>query len=226
MARKQSKRYREALGQVPSAPVSVAEAAALVKQLPGSKFDATVELVMHLGIDPKQADQAMRGSLSFPHGIGATRSVIAFCDEGEVEAAKAAGAVEAGGEELVKKVSNGWMDFDVAVATPAMMKHVSKLGRVLGPQGKMPSPKAGTVGPDVATMVTEYAAGKVEYRNDDGGNLHVPVGKVSFEAEKLADNINAFIDHVRKIRPASTKGTFIKKVALSATMTPAVQIAV
>jgi large subunit ribosomal protein L1 len=226
MARKESKRYREALAKVPDAPVPVAQAAEIVKQLPGSKFDATVELVMHLGIDPKQADQALRGSMSFPHGIGATRSVIAFCDEGDVEAAKAAGATEAGGEELVKKVADGWMDFDIAVATPPMMKHVSKLGRVLGPQGKMPSPKAGTVGPDVATMVTEYAAGKVEYRNDDGGNLHVPVGKVSFEADKLADNINAFMDHVRKLRPASTKGTYIKKVSLSATMTPSVEIEV
>lgn len=226
MSAKMSKRHKASLEKVPEGAVSVLEAATILKGLDAPKFDATVELVLHLGIDPKQSDQALRGSLSLPHGIGATRSVIAFCDESEVEAAMAAGATEAGNEELVKKVLGGWMDFDVAVATPKVMKDVSKLGRVLGPQNKMPSPKAGTVGPDVATMIAEFAAGKIEYRNDDGGNLHVPVGKLSFDADKIADNANAFIEHVRRIKPSTSKGTFLKKVCLSATMLPAVQLEV
>lgn len=226
MSGKLGKRHKEALTKVPEGAVSVLEAATVLKGLPGAKFDATVELVLHLGIDPKQSDQALRGSLSLPHGIGSTRSVIAFCDESEIEAALAAGATEAGCEELVKKVQGGWMDFDVAVATPKVMRDVSKLGRVLGPQGKMPSPKAGTVGPKLAEMIAEFAAGKVEFRNDDGGNLHVPIGKISFEADKIADNANAFIDYVRKNKPATSKGTYFKKVCLSATMLPAVQLEV
>jgi large subunit ribosomal protein L1 len=150
--------------------------------------------------------------------------VIAFCEGEDVAAAKDAGAVEAGAEELVEKIQKGWTDFDVAVTTPALMKTVSKLGRILGPQGKMPSPKAGTVVNDVPTAVKEYAAGKVEYRNDDGGNLHVPVGKASFESDKLVENIEMFIGHVKKLRPATSKGTYIKKVCLAATMSPAVAI--
>jgi len=188
------------------------------------KFDATVELVMHLGIDPKQAEQALRGSLSLPHGIGATKKVIAFCEDGDVEAAKAAGAIEAGHTELIKKVQDGWLDFDVAVASSKVMKDVSKLGRTLGPQGKMPTPKGGTVGDDIPQMVTEYSAGKIEYRNDDGGNIHVPVGKISFEADKLVDNVRMFIDHIRSLRPSSTKGAYIKKASLSTTMSPAVEL--
>ena len=141
-----------------------------------------------------------------------------------MDKAKAAGAIEAGADELIKKILGGWTDFDVALATPAMMKAVSRLGRVLGPQGKMPSPKSGTVVEDVATAVREYAAGKLEYRNDDGGNLHVVVGRMSFPAEKLTDNINAFVHLIQKLRPASAKGTYIKKVCISATMSPSVQI--
>jgi large subunit ribosomal protein L1 len=226
MSGKASKRYTESLAKVPEGAVSVLEAATVLKGLGAPKFDPTIELVMHLGIDPKQSDQALRGSLSLPHGIGSTRSVIAFCDESEIEAAMAAGATEAGCEDLVKKVQGGWMDFDVAVATPKVMRDVSKLGRVLGPQGKMPSPKAGTVGPNLAEMIAEFAAGKVEFRNDDGGNLHVPVGKLSFDADKIADNANAFIDFVRKNKPATSKGTFFKRVCLSATMMPSVQLEV
>ena len=224
MAKRRSKRYTQCLASLPEGKVPLAEAAKVVAGFTHTKFDPTVELVMHLGIDPKQAEQALRGSLSLPHGIGASRKVIAFCEEGDVEAAKAAGAIEAGNEELVKKVQDGWMDFDVAVASQKVMKDVSKLGRVLGPQGKMPSPKAGTVGPDVAKMVTEYAAGKVEFRNDDGGNLHVPVGKASFQPDQLADNARAFIDHIRSLRPSTTKGTYIKKICLTATMSPAVEV--
>jgi len=226
MSKKASKRYRQCLEKVPQGRVSVAEAAKVVGSFPATKFDSTIELVMHLGIDPKQSDQQVRGSFSLPHGIGTTRKVIAFCEDQDIDAALKAGAIEAGNNDLIKKVSDGWMDFDVAVAASKMMKNVSKLGRVLGPQGKMPSPKAGTVGDDVIQMVTEYAAGKVEYRNDDGGNLQVPVGKASFEADKLAGNINAFIEHVKKIRPSTMKGTYIKKACLSATMSPSVELEV
>ena len=226
MGKKASKRYVQCLDKVPEGRVSVEQAVEIVRGFAATKFDPTVELVMHLGIDPKQSDQQVRGSLSLPHGIGATRKVIAFCEDQDVEAAIGAGAVEAGGDDLIKKVSDGWMDFDVAVTTPKMMRGVSKLGRILGPQGKMPSPKAGTVGDDIAKMVTEYAAGKVEYRNDDGGNLHVPVGKASFEVAKLTENVMTFINHVRKLRPAAMKGTYIKKLCLSATMSPAVELEV
>ncbi len=166
----------------------------------------------------------VRGSLSLPKGIGATKRVIAFCPEGEVAAAKAAGATEAGGDELVDKIQKGWMDFDVAIAHPSLMGKVGKLGRVLGPQGKMPSPKSGTVTPDIATAVTEYAAGKLEYRNDKGGNVHAVVGKLSFSPEDLKANILAFVEHIRRTRPAAAKGQYIKKVCLSGTMTPAVLV--
>ena len=222
--RKRSKRYKECLAQMPEGKVPLEEAVKILSGFKANKFDATVELVMHMGIDPKQADQALRGALSLPHGIGSTKKVIAFCEEGDEEAARAAGAVEAGKDELVKKITDGWMDFDVAVASPKVMRDISKLGRVLGPQGKMPSPKAGTVGPDIAQMVTEYAAGKVEYRNDDAGNLHVPVGKMSFEPQMLVDNIAAFISLIRSMRPSTTKGTYIKKVSVSTTMSPGVEL--
>jgi large subunit ribosomal protein L1 len=224
MTDKHSRRYRENLQKVPKDKVSIAEAVDTVKGFTTTKFDSSVELVMHLGIDPRQADQALRGSISLPNGIGKKRKVIAFCEGEDVDTATQAGAIEAGSDELIEKIQKGWTDFDIAVATPSMMKSVSKLGRVLGPQGKMPSPKAGTVVQDVAPAIKEYTAGKLEYRNDEGGNLHVPVGKMSFDAQKLTENIEAFIDHVKKLRPSSTKGTYIKRVSLSATMSPAVQI--
>jgi large subunit ribosomal protein L1 len=187
-------------------------------------FDQTVELVMHLGIDPKQADQMIRGSVSLPKGIGASKKVIAFCPDDMAPIAKEAGAIEAGADELIKKVSDGWSDFDVAVAHPQVMGKVGKLGRVLGPQGKMPSPKSGTVTPDIAQAVREYAAGKLEYRNDAGGNLHAVVGKMSFSPEDLQANVEAFIDHIRRIKPSASKGQYIKKVSLSGTMTPGVMV--
>ncbi len=189
-------------------------------------IDQMVELVLHLGIDPKQADQMLRGALSLPKGTGRSQRVIAFCDSSMAEAAKAAGAVEAGADELVDKVSKGWMDFDVAVAHPQMMGKVGKLGRVLGPQGKMPSPKAGTVTPDVETAVREYSAGKIEYRNDSGGNIHMPVGKVSFSADDLKENIEAVVSHITKIKPPGAKGHYIKRVCISATSTPSVTLSV
>jgi large subunit ribosomal protein L1 len=192
----------------------------------GTKFTQTVNLVMHLGIDPKQADQMIRGALSLPKGIGSTKRVIAFCEGEDIEKAKAAGAIEAGLEDLIKKVADGWTDFDVSVSHPRAMGKVGKLGRVLGPQGKMPSPKNGTVTADVGTAVREFSAGKVEFRNDAGGNVHAVVGRADFSEEDLKENISAFINHIRRLKPATSKGTFIKRVCLSGTMSPAVELEV
>lgn len=224
MPRHHGKRFTKSLEKAPHQKMPLPEAVKTLKGFEQPKFDSTIELVMHLGIDPRQADQALRGSISLPHGIGKSKKVIAFCEGSDAEAAKAAGAVEVGADELVDKISKGWMDFDVAIAHPAMMKVVSKLGRTLGPVGKMPSPKAGTVTPKIAETVKDFAAGKVEYRNDDGGNLHIPVGKMSFADTQLVENIQHFLTFVRKAKPASSKGTYIKKAVLSGTMTPGVEV--
>lgn len=221
-----SKRYKQELQQVTKEPLSLAEAVEKVKLFKSVKFDQSIECVLHLGIDPKQADQMVRGSISLPYGIGKQKKVVAFCEDTDVEAAKKAGAVEAGCDELIKKISDGWMDFDVAIASPKVMGKVGKLGRILGPQGKMPSPKNGTVTGDVITAVAEFAAGKVEFRNDTGGNVHTVVGKQSFEAEKLVGNIEAFISHIKKIKPSAAKGTYIKKISLCATMSPSVTVSI
>ncbi len=220
------KRYKKELEQVSKEPVSLTEAVEKVKSFKSVKFDQSVECVLHLGIDTKQADQLVRGSISLPHGIGKQKRVIAFCDDRDIEAARAAGAIEVGSDELIKKVSDGWMDFDVAIASPKVMGKVGKLGRILGPQGKMPSPKNGTVTADVATAVREFAAGKVEFKNDAGGNVHVIVGKQSFDTEKLVGNIEALLSHIRRIKPSSTKGTYIKKMCISATMSPGILVGV
>ncbi len=192
----------------------------------GTKFDQTVNVVMHLGIDPKNAEHAVRGSMSLPKGIGKTKKVVAFCEGDEADKARAAGAIEAGLDDLIAKISGGWAEFDVAIAHPRSMGKVGKLGRVLGPQGKMPSPKSGTVTPDVETAVREFAAGKIEFRHDAGGNVHGIVGKASFSAADLAENIQAFIGHVRRLKPASSKGAYIKKVCISGTMSPAIELEV
>jgi large subunit ribosomal protein L1 len=220
------KRYRSDLEKVPAQPVPTREAVRILKQFAPTKFDQTVELAVWLGIDPKQSDQQVRGSISLPHGIGKSKRVVAFCDEEQAKAALAAGAVAAGADELIQKVQQGWMDFDVALAIPAMMRSVSRLGRILGPQGKMPSPKAGTVVEDVPAAVKEYAAGKIEFRNDEGGNLHVPVGRLSFDEDSLTENVEVFLARVRAVRPATTKGQYIRKAALSGTMTPSVALEV
>jgi large subunit ribosomal protein L1 len=222
-----SKRYKSELKQVnDNENYSLPEAVEKIKSFKSVKFDQSIECVLQLGIDPKQADQLIRGSISLPHGIGKQKKVIAFCEDANVEAAKKAGAVEAGSDELVKKVSDGWMDFDVAIASPKVMAKVGKLGRVLGPQGKMPSPKNGTVTSDISTAVAEFAAGKVEFRNDAGGNVHVVVGKQSFDTQKLVDNIEAFISHIKKLKPAAAKGTYIKKMCISATMSPGITVSI
>ena len=222
----QGKRSRTNIELRPTEPVELNNAIAQLRTFKAPKFDQTVNAVVHLGIDPKQADQALRGSISMPHGIGKSSRVIAFCPDDKIEAATEAGAIEAGGEDLVKKVEGGWFDFDVAIATPDMMRVVSRLGRTLGPKGMMPSPKAGTVTPKVADAVKEYCAGKQEYRNDDGGNIHCIVGKMSFSDDQLTENLSFFAETIEKIRPASTKGTYLKKFVISATMTPGVEITV
>ncbi len=219
---KRSKRYTNDAKKAVQEPLSLPQAVKKLKSFATTKFDQSVDIAIHLGIDSKMADQGIRGAISLPHGIGKARRVIAFCEDSEAEAAKKAGAIDAGADELIKKVSEGWTDFDVAIASPKIMGKAGKLGKVLGPQGKMPSPKNGTVTADVITAIKEFAAGKVEFRNDAGGNVHAVVGKLSFEEAKLAENIQAFIDHIKRMRPSSVKGAYIKKISLSATMSPAV----
>ncbi|MGB7159009.1 MAG: 50S ribosomal protein L1 [Tepidisphaeraceae bacterium] len=220
-----SKRYKEAAKKATPTPVAIDQAIDVLKGFNPTKFDASVELIFSLGIDPKQADQMIRGSLSLPHGVGKTKRVVAFCPDHLVDAAKAAGAIKAGGQALVAEIEkDNFSDFDVAIATPDMMRFVGRLGKVLGPKGLMPSPKAGTVTPDIANAVKEYAAGKVEFRNDSGGNVHSVVGKVSFDKNKLVDNINAMITQIRKMKPATSKGHFFKKIVIKSTMSPAVYL--
>lgn len=221
------KRYRADLTRIDRDKVyDLTEAVGFLQAFKPAKFDQSVELCVHLGIDPRQADQLVRGSVSLPHGIGQTKRVIAFCSPDKVEAALAAGATKAGGEELVAEIEGGWMDFDVAIAEPAMMRVISKLGRVLGPRGLMPSPKSGTVTPNVEKAVQEYAAGKLEFRNDAGGNVHAVIGKQSFDVTKIKENADHFIETIHKLKPASSKGQYVKKVTLSLTMSPGIQVAV
>jgi large subunit ribosomal protein L1 len=218
------KRFLAAQKEVTQPLYTVDEAVKLLKKMPQPKFDQTVEVHLKLGIDPKQSDQNIRGAVSLPAGLGRSRKVIAFCPPEQVEDAKKAGAVDAGSEDLIAKVSGGWMDFDVAVAHPTMMQKVAKLGRILGPQGKMPTPKAGTVGPEVGKLVAEFSAGKLEYRNDAGGNVHAIVGKMSFPEKSLVDNTMALVEHIRRVKPASAKGQYFQKVVMSATMMPGLLI--
>ena len=218
------KRFLEARKTVAQAAYPLQEAVRILKKMPHPKFDQTVELHLRLGVDPKQSDQAIRGAISLPAGLGKKRKVVAFCSPDQVEAAKNAGAVEAGADDLIEKIQGGWMDFDVAVAQPPLMSKVARLGRILGPVGKMPTPKAGTVGPDIATLVTEYTAGKLEYRTDAGGNIHASVGKMSFDEPSLVQNIEAFVDHIRRHKPAAAKGQFFLKAVLAATMSPGIPL--
>lgn len=207
-----------------SQPLTAPEAVAALKKFKAPKFDQTVNVVMHLGVDTAQADQNLRGALSLPKGIGKSKRVVAFCTSDVVAKATEAGAVKAGGDELVAEIEKGWMEFDVAVASPDMMRVVSRLGKVLGPKGLMPSPKAGTVTPDVAKAVKEYSAGKVEYRTDKGGNVHAVIGKMSFPEASLAENLEFFITSIEKTRPSTVKGVFIKSITISGCMTPGVPV--
>jgi large subunit ribosomal protein L1 len=223
---KTAKRMTAMLAKAPAdqKPMPLAEAVAVLKTFNTTKFDQSAEIVIRLGIDPKQADQLVRGSIVLPHGIGKSLRVIVFAKGDKVDEAKAAGADEVGGPELAERIKGGWTDFDVCIAAPDMMGAVGPLGKVLGPRGLMPSPRAGTVTPDVGKVVKEYKAGKVEFRNDAGGNIHAVVGKLSFDAPKLAENIAAFIGHVVNIKPAAVRGQYIKGIAVSATMSPSVRI--
>jgi large subunit ribosomal protein L1 len=208
----------------PTGAVPAADAVATLKKFKGPKFDQTVNVCMHLNLDTKQADQALRGAISLPKGIGKTKRVIAFCQSDVAPKALAAGALKAGAEDLVAEIEKGWMDFDVAIASPDMMRVVSKLGKVLGPKGLMPSPKAGTVTPDVVKAVGEYSAGKVEYRADKDGNVHAVIGKMSFPEASLTENLEYFINAIEKNRPSSVKGHYVKKITVSGAMTPGVQV--
>jgi len=219
-----SKRFLAALKEVTKPLYTLEEAVNLLKKMPQPKFDQSVEMHFKLGIDAKQSEQSLRGAVSLPAGLGRSRKVVAFCPSEMTEDAKKAGAVEVGADDLVAKIQGGWMDFDVAVAHPSMMQKVAKLGRVLGPQGKMPTPKAGTVGPDIGKLVAEFSAGKLEYRSDAGGNIHGIIGKVSFKEDDLVKNALALVEHIRRIKPPSAKGQFFQKVVLTATMMPGMNI--
>lgn len=221
---KKSKRFRADLEKQPKEALPLGDAVAALKKYSNTKFDQTVEVHMRLGVDPNQADQIVRGSIVLPHGIGKQQRVIVFAKGDAATAAQAAGADEVGGEELAKKIREGYTEFDVCIAAPDMMGLVGPLGRVLGPRGLMPSPRAGTVTPDVAKVVSEYKAGKVEFRNDKGGNVHAMVGKMSFDAAKLTDNIQAFINYVVTLKPSSVKGFYVRGVAICATMSPSVRV--
>lgn len=227
---KAGKKFRAAAAKVDRARLySVPEAVALVKDTSITKFDGTVECHMRLGVDPRQADQQVRGVVVLPNGLGKTVRILVFAQGEGARAAQEAGAdIVADTDEWIKKIQEGFTDFDVAIATPDMMGKVGRLGKVLGPRGLMPNPKAGTVAPaaDIPRVISEARAGRVEFRLDKTGNLHVPVGKVSFPAEKLQENLTAFLDAVRKAKPASAKGSFVRRATLTSTMGPGVRLGI
>ncbi len=217
------KKYRAALEKIePGRKYNLETAIAKVKEIAFAKFDETVELTVWLGVDPRKADQLVRGTLVLPHGIGKSKTVLVIAQGDKLREAEEAGADIVGGEDIVTRIKGGWTDFDAVIATPDMMRLVGALGKVLGPRGLMPNPKTGTVTPDVATAIRETKAGKVEYRVDKTGVIHVGIGKISFDADKLRDNTKALLDAVVKAKPATAKGKYIKKVNLAATMSPGV----
>ena len=221
---KHGKKYTEAVKQVEDKPYSIEQAVALVKKMKYTKFDETIEVAMRLGVDPRHADQMVRGTVVLPHGTGKTMRVLVFASGEKQQEARDAGADFVGGDELVEKITGGWMDFDAVVATPDMMRAVGKLGKVLGPRGLMPNPKTGTVTPNIAQAVREIKAGKVEFRVDKTGIVHAPVGKTSFPQQNLIDNAAALIDAIMRAKPASSKGIYLKKITLSTTMGPGIRI--
>lgn len=220
-----SKRYTQAAALVErDKAYPLAEAVAVLKQMPAVKFDETVELSVSLGVDPAKTDQAIRGTVLLPHGTGKARRVAVFC-KGERElAARQAGADYVGSAELISKIEGGWLDFDVAIATPDLMREVSKLGRILGPRGLMPNPRVGTVTEDVAKAVSEVKQGKVEFKMDKLANLHVVVGRLSFAAQQLVDNASAVIEAILRARPSSVKGQFLRRAVLASTMSPGISV--
>ncbi len=222
---KKSKKQQEALKSIDRTKVyGIEEALKLVKENATAKFDETVEVAFRLGIDPKKADQQLRGAMVLPHGTGKTQSVLVFAKGEKAKEAEAAGADFVGDEELINKINQGWLGFDVIVATPDMMAEVGKLGRVLGPKGLMPNPKTGTVTFEVENAVREIKAGKVEYRVDKQSNVHVPIGKASFEINQLEENFKAIADVIVKAKPQSAKGIYLRNVAVTSTMGPGIKI--
>lgn len=222
---KHSKRFRALLEKAESAKSRpLPEAVQVLKTFDTTKFNQTVEVSLNLGIDPRQSDQNVRGSVALPHGIGKTVRVAVFAKGDNAEKARAAGADIVGDDDLAKQIKEGATNFDVALATPDMMGVVGPLGRILGPRGLMPSPRAGTVTTDIANAVREFKAGKIEFRNDKTGNLAAPVGKIKFSADQLEDNIRTFLNHVRTLKPAVSKGQFIRSVTISATMSPGLRV--
>jgi len=221
---KHGKKYREVQEKAPEGVVELDAAVGFLKQNPTAKFDETMELSIHLGIDPKKSENAIRGSVSLPHGTGKNVRVLVFAAGEAADAAREAGADHVGMEDMIEKVKGGWTDFDAAIATPDAMKEVRKLGRVLGPRGLMPNPKTGTVTDDTASAVNASKAGKVEFRMDRQGNISVPVGKVSFDADKLVENIQTVVGAVRSEKPAGAKGVFFKTCGVSTTMGVGVRV--
>jgi len=223
--RRGGKRYAAAAAKIaPDKQYSLEEAVAIVKSMPATKFDQSVDLSFRLGVDPKHADQMVRGAVVLPHGIGKSVRVAVFAQGDNAEKATAAGADIVGGDDLAQRIKGGFMDFDVALATPDMMGVVGPLGRVLGPRGLMPSPRSGTVTTDITSAVREFKAGKIEFRSDKGGNVAAPVGKLSFSETQLLENIMTFLNHLRSVRSTAAKGTFIRTVTISATMSPGVRV--
>lgn len=219
------KKYREAVAKVERRPYPLEEAIGVVQDAAFAKFDETVEVSMRLGVNPRHADQMVRGTVVLPHGTGKTTVVLAVCEGPAQKAAEEAGAdFVLSAEEAVEKIQGGWLDFGAVVATPDMMRHLSRVGRVLGPRGLMPNPKSGTVTPDVAAAVTDIKAGRVEFRVDKAAIIHAPVGKVSFARDKLIENARSLIDAVQKAKPATAKGKYVHTVFLSSTMGPGVQV--
>ena len=218
------KRFKKAKGLVEVKPYKLEEAMPLIKKMATAKFDETVEVAMRLGVDPKHADQMVRGTIVLPHGLGKSKKVCVIASGEKVKEAEQAGAEHVGGDDLVAKIQEGWLDFDALIATPDMMKSVGKLGKVLGPKGLMPNPKTGTVTFDLSNAVREIKAGKVEFRVDKTSIIHTPVGKASFTAEKLIDNARTLIDSVVKARPAAAKGKYVRSISISSTMGPGVSL--
>ncbi len=222
---KKGKKYTEAFSKVDRTKVyPVVEAVNLVKSISFEKFDASVEIAFNLNLNPRKAEQNLRGAVVLPHGTGKSKTVVVFAKGDKAKEAEAAGADFVGDDELAQKIQDGWLDFDVVIATPDMMASVGKLGRVLGPKGLMPNPKTGTVTMDVEKAVSDSKGGKITYRVDKFGNIQVLVGKVSFAAEQLVENINTVVDVIRKLRPSTVKGVYLRNVTISSTMGPGVQL--
>jgi large subunit ribosomal protein L1 len=220
-----SKAYRASAQKIDQDAVySPLEAIKIAKDTGYTKFDSTIDVAMRLGVDPRKADQMVRGTVNLPHGTGKTARVLVFANAAKAEEARAAGADFVGGDELIEKVGGGWLDFDAVVATPDMMGKVGRLGRVLGPRGLMPNPKTGTVTPDVAKAVTDIKGGKIEFRVDRHANLHFIIGKASFDTEKLAENYAAALEEVQRLKPSSSKGRYLRKVTFSTTMGPGIPV--